>query len=347
MTRKINAAVTALNNIDSPGPGIPFVRGLRESKAFDSRIIGFSYEFLEPGIYMHDHIDKSYQIPYPSAGTDSLLARLEYIHSLENIDVLIPNFDAELFSFIRLEERLRKMGIAMLLPTLEQFEERHKAVLSDYGKKYDIPVPYSRSILNYNDISLLSNDFSYPLLVKGKYYDAYVAYNISEVQFYFNKLNAKWGLPVIIQQYIKGTEVNVAALGDGKGQTIGAVPMRKTYITDKGKAWAGITLDDKNLLSMTHTLIEATKWRGGMELEVIKTNNDEYYLVEINPRLPAWLYLAVGAGQNLPEAMVKLALGMDVKPYKKYDIGKLFIRYSYDLIVDLKEFMNISTHGEL
>ena len=30
-----------------------------------------------------------------------------------------------------------------------------------------------------------------------------------------------------------------------------------------------------------------------------------------------------------------------------YDIGKMFIRYSYDLIVDMKEFEQISTIGEL
>ncbi len=132
---------------------------------------------------------------------------------------------------------------------------------------------------------------------------------------YFHKIAAKWGLPVIIQEYISGTEVNVVALGDGKGNTVGAVPMRKLYITDKGKAWAGITLDDERMLDLTRRLIKSTKWRGGMELELIRSDDDEFYLIEINPRIPAWVYLAVGAGQNLPEAMVKLALGMEVKPY--------------------------------
>jgi len=105
--RKINVAVTALNAIDSPGPGISVIRGLKESKIFDVKIIGLSYESLEPGIYMHDIVDKVYQVPYPSAGIESLMARIEYIHSKENLDVIIPNFDAELFPFIRLEGRLK------------------------------------------------------------------------------------------------------------------------------------------------------------------------------------------------------------------------------------------------
>ena len=57
--RKITIAVTGLNNIDSPGPGIPVIRALRESKLFDVRIIGLSYDTMEPGIYMHDLVDKS------------------------------------------------------------------------------------------------------------------------------------------------------------------------------------------------------------------------------------------------------------------------------------------------
>ncbi len=44
--RKITVAVTGLNNIDSPGPGIPVIRALKESDAFEVRIIGLSYESL-------------------------------------------------------------------------------------------------------------------------------------------------------------------------------------------------------------------------------------------------------------------------------------------------------------
>ena len=347
--KKITVGVTGLNNIDSPGPGIPVIRALKESKHFEPRIIGLAYENLEPGIYMRDHVDKTYQIPYPNFGADTLMKRIEYINNLENIDVLIPNFDAELYTFMKAADRLKKIGIHTFLPTIPQFEERHKSVLPDFGKKYNIKVPESKPIFSDKDFEKLEDedDYEYPLLVKGKYYDAYVAHNEDQAKSAFHKIAAKWGLPIIVQQFVKGTEVNVIALGDGEGNTIGAVPMRKQYITDKGKAWAGITLGDTNLLSLTKKLIKRTKWRGGMELEMIKTEDNDYYLIEINPRLPAWVYLAVGAGQNLPEALAKLALGMEVKPFKKYEVGKLFIRYSYDLIVDLSDFEKLTLYSEL
>lgn len=346
--KRVTVAVTGLNNVDSPGPGIPVIRGLLDSTEYDVRIIGLSYDALEPGIYMHELVAKTYQIPLPSAGIASILERLKYINSVENIDVIIPNFDAELYNFIKMAPTLEKeLGIKSFLPTMEQFEERHKSNLPEFGDKYFIKVPKSKMIFSTAEIFSLTKEFTYPLVVKGKFYDASVAYSPEQATQYFNKISAKWGLPIIIQQFTYGTEVNVTALGDGKGNTIGAVPMRKQVITDKGKAWAGITLEDEELLSITRKLIRNSNWRGPCELEMIKTNDGDYFLIEINPRTPAWIYLAVGAGQNHPEALLKLALGEKIKPFEQYDIGKMFIRYSFDMICDLKEFETISTLGEL
>lgn len=347
MKTKLTIAITGLNNTDNPGPGVPVIRGIRDSEYFDPRIIGLAYENLEPGIYMPGVVDKTYQVPYPSEGSEILVQRILEIHEKDPIDVLIPNFDAELYAFMRSEKILEDACIKTFLPTLEQFEERHKTNLPEFGEKYGLEIPFSKTITRIDEIKKLKDDFEFPVMVKGKFYDAYLAYNEEQVRMNYNKISAKWGLPVIVQEFIKGTEVNVVALGDGHGNTIGAVPMRKQYITDKGKAWSGITLDDPKMMELTHRIIKAMKWRGGMELEIVKSQKNEYFIIEINPRIPAWVYLAVGAGQNLPEALVKLALGMEVEPFKSYEVGCMFVRYSYDLITTLKEYEKLSTLGEL
>ncbi len=344
----ITVAVTGLNAIDSPGPGIPVIRCLKESDYFNVRIIGLSYENLEPGIYMKNLVDKAYSIPYPSAGTDKLIERLLYIHKKENINVIIPNFDAELFSFIKIKNFLKELNIATFLPNLEQFEERHKYNLYEFSKKYNINIPYTKIINTPNDIpNETNNEFKYPIVIKGKYYDAKIAKNKNQAYSYFNEIAAKWGLPIILQEFLSGTELNVAGLADGKGHRIAAVAMRKQYVTDKGKAWAGITIEDENLLSLTDKFINSTKWQGPFELEIIKTKENKYYLIEINPRIPAWIYLTKAAGQNIPEALVKLSLEKNIKKFENYTVGKMFIRYSYDMIIDLSDFEKISTLGEL
>tara|TARA_R110002050_G_scaffold33007_2_gene84465 strand:+ start:52726 stop:53775 length:1050 start_codon:yes stop_codon:yes gene_type:complete len=345
---KYTIAVTGLNAIDSPGPGLAVIRALRDAESFDVRIIGLSYETMEPGIYMHDLVDKTYQIPYPSAGQQVLYERFDYINSIENLDFLFPNFDAELFNFIKIQGQLEKQfNIKMVLPTLEQFEARHKVNLFDYGKEHNIKVPFAKMLFNTAEIPSLTEEFGFPMVIKGKFYDAKIAYTSDQAIQHFNKINAQWGLPVIIQKFIRGSEVNVCGIGDGTGALLGAVPMRKLYITDKGKAWAGVTLDDEELIRVTKELVKATKWNGPFELEFLKNTDDEYYLIEINPRFPAWCYLTVGAGQNQIESLVNHGMGKKVKPFTSYEVGKMFIRYSHDMIVDMSEFEQISTIGEL
>ncbi|MEZ5148228.1 MAG: hypothetical protein R2759_14490 [Bacteroidales bacterium] len=56
---------------------------------------------------------------------------------------------------------------------------------------------------------------------------------------------------------------------------------------------------------MTRHFVGSTKWRGGFELELIKDFSNTFYLLEVNPRMPAWIYLSVGVEQNIPEALVR------------------------------------------
>lgn len=345
--RKLVIAVTGLNAIDSPGPGIAVIRAIRDCKDFDVRIIGLSYESLEPGLYMHDVVDKSYQIPYPSSGTDELMNRLNYIHEQESLDVIIPNFDAELYNFIKIEPKLKQLGINTFLPEINQFEARDKTKLGSFGKNHNLYIPEDLIIYELKEIQKIEKSFEFPVVVKGKFYDAIVAHTLEQAEKAFLKIQSKWGLPIIIQEFIKGTEINIAALGDGKGNVISIIPMRKLYITDKGKAWAGVTIEDEKLIELAQKFITVTKWRGGCELEIMLTADGKPYIMEVNPRFPAWIYLTAAAGQNQPASLVKMALGEKVEPFSTYEVGKIFVRYSWDLITDIREFQKISANGEL
>ena len=347
ITQPIVIAVTGLNAIDSPGPGVAVIRAIRDGLNRPVRIIGLAYENLEPGIYMDGICDKTYQISYPAAGPEVLYNAIKYIHDKENIDVIIPNFDAELSNFITIAPRLKALGIHSFLPSFEMFDARDKLNLYAFGQKHNLLVPKDKVIYNSNELAQIGDDFGYPLVVKGKYYDAIVAYTLEQAQKAFYKISAKWGLPIIVQQFIHGTEVNIAALGDGEGNATSIIPMRKMYITDKGKAWAGITLEDDALIELAQKFVVATQWRGGFEIEIMKTAKDELYIMEINPRFPAWIYLSAGAGQNQPAALVKMALGEKVPAFTTYDVGKLFIRYSWDLIVDVSKFQQFTAFGNL
>lgn len=345
--RELTIAVTALNAHDNPGPGVGVIRSLRDSEEFKLRIIGLSYETMEPGAYLHDLVDLTYQVPYPSAGSDPLLERFLYINRIEKIDIIIPNFDAELRNYIKISPQLKQNGINTFLPDPAILTKLDKLHLYDFCKEHNLQTPKTKLLSSIEKIDEIEDDFDFPVFVKGTFYEAYKALNKEQVRTYFMKLNSKWGLPVIIQESIEGTEINIASLGDGKGNMIGAVPLRKLYITDRGKGWSGVVLSDPTLVEISKKFVEITKWRGGFELEYIRTTEDKLMLLEVNPRFPAWIYAASAAGQNLPAALLKLALGLPIVPYETYEDGKMFIRYAWEIITDISEFQKFSTQGVL
>ena len=344
---KYTIAVTGINAIDNPGSGVGVIRSIRECKDFDVRIIGLAYESMEPGAYLHDIIDKTYQIPYPSAGSERLKERLLYIHSVENLDLIIPNFDAELRNFIRISELLKRNGIQTFLPTIRAIDEIDKMHIADFCDQNDIKTPKTKFINTLDEIDSLEDEFDFPVYVKGAFYEAFKAHNKGEIIANFNKLSAKWGLPVIIQERVEGTEVVIAGLSDGKGNLMGAIPLRKLFITSSGKGWSGVVLEDESLIAVAEKFARVLKWKGGFELEFVRNEDDELSLLEVNPRFPAWIYTSVAAEQNMPAALVKLSMGQTVNPFTTYIPGKMFVRYAWEIVTDIEEFQKLSTQGEL
>lgn len=343
----LHIAVTGLNATDNPGPGVSVMRSIRMAPEFQGELIGLAYDTLDPGLYYEDlDLAGTFLIPYPNQGMDALRARLEYIHERMRIDVLIPTLDSELPSLIALEDDLRRLGIRTFVPTRTQFDLRAKTRLMELGRQANIDVPEGRTISDASELYRIHEEIPYPFVVKGVFYGATVCHTLDEALAAFHYNVAVWGVPVIIQAFHPGDEYDVVAVGDGRGGLVGAVPMKKTLITDKGKGWAGVAVRDPELLEVTQRFMAATSWRGPCEVEVLKTAAGRYLLLEINPRFPAWTYLSAGAGQNLPWAVVQLAAGEDPGPLPDYRAGTMFIRISLDQIASMEDFQQIATTGE-
>ncbi len=343
---QISIAVSGLKTGDNPQPGIPVIRSLRAA-GFKGKIIGFVYDAMESGIYLEDIADEIYQMPYPSTSAESFLTRLGYINSRSKIDVIIPTLDSEIPLYIRLQKELQELGIHTFICTEKQFNLRDKSKLFHYFTSEDITVPKTVLLNSVAEINKAIQEIEFPVFIKGHLYEAYKANNIIEAQKYFLELQAKWGLPVILQELIEGDEFNVVILGDGKGNCLGMVPQRKLVITDKGKGFGGVVVNNPALEKFAQKVIKTLSWRGPCELEIIKDKEGVFHLLEINPRFPAWVRLAEGCGQNQPAATVLLALGNQIEELPPFKPGVLFIRHSEDIISNINLLGEISVNGEL
>ena len=345
---KVSFAVTGLNATDNPAPGIAVIRAIRSDKSWQGKAIGFAYDSLDTGVYDPDLCDRVFLIPYPTEREQAVLARIQYVQEVEPFQVLIPTLDAELTCFIRLRHELEPLGIHMLLPTEEQLAMRSKAQLGDFAHAHGIPFPLTLSLTSPEQLGDAMYQLGVPIVVKGCFYEAQICHTLEQARTAFFSIAGRWGLPVLAQMYQPGEEYDICALGDREGRLNGAVAMRKLRLTDKGKAWAGITIRDKELLELGRKVAEGLKWTGPMEIEFIKSAKDgRYYLFEINPRFPAWCYLTAGAGLNLPSRYLKLAMDEKVAPSFDYRTGTIFVRHATDIICELDVLEALTTKGEV
>lgn len=344
-----NIAVTGMNaKPDNPGPGCAVARCLREEGNFRGRIVGLGYESLDPGFYQRETCDSGHLLPYPATGAAALLERLDEILRVDPVDALIPCLDAELPNFIAIEGDLNRRGIRLMLPRREQLRRRDKDRLPELCAAAGVATPEVRRLTSPEFFDTCEQEgWSYPLVVKGVFYDAHVVQSAAEAALRFRQMAAAWGYPVLVQKYVAGEEVNLTALGDGSGAMIGEVMMKKQAVTDKGKAWAGVAIDDPELREAGRRLLTELRWRGPLELEMLRDGEGMLHLIEINPRFPAWIYLSHGVGRNLPAALLSMLQGVATArlPLAPPRPGTGFIRHARETIVPLAEIAHLTISG--
>lgn len=338
-------AVTGINATDNPGPGVAVARSLKESNE-SIKVVGLSYDLNDPGNYLDFLFDYNMMLPFPSLGWKPIKQALLNLKEKFGLDVLIPCLDAELPIFIQYQDELEEMGIKLFLPTQTQFDLRDKLHLSEFSKKMNLKYPKTVAVSAVNEIKKKIKDekLDFPLVVKGRYYKAYIVDSIEQAEIKFKEIAAEWGVPILLQQVVKGEELNVIGVGDGLGGHIGILPIKKLTTTSIGKIWSGVTLDHPELITMTEQFLKKTKWRGPFELECI-FNQENSYLIEINPRFPAWVYFATGCGINLPERLLQIIDGKKIKKDKEIPIGKYFMRYTYEVVTDISEMGKIQSNS--
>jgi len=331
-------AISGLNNTDNPAPGIGVAKSLKDNKY---KLIGLSYDPNEPGIY-ENLFEKVYLMPYPTLGYDEFEKRIKYIKENSDIEIIIPNLDAELPLYIKYQEKIEKLGLKTFLPTLEQFEMRDKSKLAEFCEKLGVKHPKTIKIISLDDLVTAAKKLGFPIMIKGNYYKAYKAYNLDEAIEYFYKISNEWGFPLLAQEVINGIEINYVGISDYELK--GGVAIKKLTTTDLGKVWSAVSIKNEKLLDLA---VEFSKnWRGAFELEAIVYNN-EIYLIEINPRFPAWVYFATDLGINLPHILIDLLNGRKVKQNLNYPVEKMYVRYVEEVSVDFDKFLTLMNKKEL
>lgn len=290
--------VSGMHSGTNPSPGVGIARSLR-SHGMKVEIIGVDYSVNSSGL------------------NSKLLDGIMLMPSWDEIDMcvwqtqlqeILSQGNAKYLSTLDLETRLISKDIWKPI-----FLSPPRSALAWVSK----PPSSAAERLGFASIESISVDTDQAELesfvrrssngvwVKGQHYEAIRAHSFRQVQAAADYVDRLWGGPVHIEQHINGQELGIAFVAL-HGNLVDCVSMEKTVLTATGKTWAGRVIDvHSTFRELLSEWISHVGWHGAGELELLKTWDGRQFLMEINPRFPAWIHGATVSGVNLPAALIE------------------------------------------
>jgi carbamoyl-phosphate synthase large subunit len=340
-------AVTGLEGRDNPYPGVSIARALRAARGDAVGIVGLSYEPTLTGNYRADLFDRVYTTPLPGDPAATLLRRILEIHAECPIDVLIPALDSELALFTSHRDLLGEHGIRLVVPSPQAVKARYKQRLFEWARSHSIPSPRTE-VVTKPETFWEQESWSFPCFLKGPLADAVRVRSLPEAVAVYHRLVGRWGYPVLAQEPVVGTEVDVCAVVDPSGTTAGSICIQKTVLSRAGKGIGAEVLDCPEALAAAEEVIAALCWEGPLEVEMIReASSGRFFLLEVNARFPAWIGMCPQAGLNLPDLLLRIALGEPLPEDRQARPGTRFLRGSRTTITDVGRLGELLSTGRL
>ncbi|HEX8444506.1 MAG TPA: ATP-grasp domain-containing protein [Allosphingosinicella sp.] len=305
----IKVYVSGLYCGGNPQPGVGIVRSLRS--AFPkAALIGVEYSNRVSGIHWGELDDVWLQRPWDELDLTTYADSVREV--LDSGAFWISGSDLEAMWLASIFPDGHRNLLAPPVGALKRITK--PAVEAAQGLPVKVPTFVSTELSDW-DLHAFCRQHNWRVWLKGPYYDAARTPSWDVFEAARNALSKVWSTQKLyLQAHVSGYEESVM-LAAYQGELLGAVSMRKRDITPEGKTWAGdVTEVSDEFLRPLRRMVKELNWSGGGELEMVRDPAGQLWLLEMNPRFPAWVHGATLAGHNLPGLLVAGATGVAPKP---------------------------------
>ena len=310
----------------NPQPGVGIARSLRDAFP-DVTLSGVEYSNRSSGIHWPDLDDVWLLRPWDEL---SLPRHADAIRRLlEDGAFWISGSDLE---SLWLASVFPEGHANLLTPPGNALSRTAKpGVEAHQGLPVRIPPHVSTDEADW-DLHAFCRNHNWRVWLKGPYYDAVRTRSWDIFESVRNALSHVWDTErLFLQAHVSGYEESVM-LSAYKGQLLGCVRMRKREITEEGKTWAGVVDPvDEGFAGPLRQIVRELNWTGGGELEMVRDADGQLWLLEWNPRFPAWVHGATITGTNLPARLLQAASGIGARPSRS--TGREFTRVVLEIPV--------------
>lgn len=220
--------------------------------------------------------------------------------------VLMPSF-TETLIISKHKDKFRPY-ITVACPDYEQIMKVHpKHHLTRTAKQLNIRIPGTFQPKNDNELKKKASELNYPVLLKP--YDLSGGRGIVKatdkagLQKAYQAHIKHYHTSPLIQEYVKGEEYCLTVLYH-EGQLKASMAYKNLQRFPKRSSSSVVreTIDSAPFIEDANTLFGAIKWTGIAEIDFLWDGIDEHqpYLIEVNPRFWAALFLSIHSGIDFP-----------------------------------------------
>lgn len=196
-----------------------------------------------------------------------------------------------------------------------------KSRLLEFCKANNIPHPRTALICNDNYQSI-ANYVGFPALIKPSKSAGsrgiQMVHNIYELELKHKITSAEYG-ECALQEFIDNNHyynVMLYRSKDGSFSDYAITKILRYYPIKGGSSSFCTTIENNRLLSICKDLLNKLNWIGFADFDVLEKGEDDFRVIEINPRVPASIRAAAISGVNFGEIIVNGALGNTIPKYQ-------------------------------
>ena len=318
----MDVLITGLAQGEDPAGGVGVASALRDG--YDGlRIVGQDYTVRAAGL--HHPVFDEVIIHRPWGEFDTEALKEQFGSFLESGGWVISTLDLEGYWLAR--HFANRKGV--LSPPAGVFAAiakppGHVPCLTDLGQP---PVVSAGAPATALHAFLRGQGWS--AWLKGPFHDAFRVRSWEGFEAVVAQLRRYWPFAGgHLQAHVDGTQEAIAFAAH-RGRLLDVVWIVKNDLTESGKTIAGsrrdISSTDRAALA---EYVAALEWTGGGELELIRDGSGKPWLIEINPRFPAWIAGATLLGTNLPAELLETASG---HPHRRGPAHSGFVRVQREI----------------
>src|SRR5215207_7961078 len=305
MDRELTIFISGLYSGTNPQPGVGIARSLRKGYP-QAKLIGVEYSNRCSGIHWPDFDDIWLQRPWTELNLELHAREIE--RRLDDGAIWISSIDLEI---MWLAELFPDGHPGLLTPPRKALDQVSKpAIPAHRGLPVSIPEFVTTELTDW-ELHAFCRRHDWKVWLKGPYYEAVRTPSWATLDHWRKVLSSAWATDkLFVQEHVTGYEESVM-LSAYEGELLDCVHMRKRDLTELGKTWAGdATPVAPEIVYPLRKIIRDLKWTGGAEVEMVRDSADHFWLLEWNPRFPAWVHGSTITGKNLPAALVEGATGI-------------------------------------